>query len=528
MYLHRQAQVVTWVLYAFCLALVSSQMIYAFVGLDASSLWIDELWTGWLILPSDGPGILVRSITDVHPPFYYLVVHLWTMLFGPTDIVMRSFSAVCAALTLVALIALAPKRIGVAGRLFAGAVAATSPQWLEQSQNARMYALGFLLGLWLALTALRALSEARGEERVRSSTFMALTLSAFVFSFCHFYMFVASLGVLGFLTAAAPRWPDRFRFAAIGVLLFACMLSFIVILLGHTQIAIQDTWFSNSPSAILDMTVRGITKQVRLLPMAVLFVLLGAATILPWLQRSDTRSERAITPPLSLSMMLFVLAFVIFAGIVSSLVVAPSYSDRNVAVAAPFAWLGVAILVDHAVKVLPRWVSTALLTILTVSIALHGLEQWYRLRPNRTEYRAASRYIRALPECVGGPVPVMLKADEPDKAIGGEFTAYRFGHYLPGYPLAGIGYRHDRLLLGPNTRQLLALRASGVDRCPVLAMVADTSGFDIDRFAAALRAAITDVPVATPALSDAIVSVPFSHHDVYGNRVTEAWIVRRR
>jgi hypothetical protein len=55
MYLHRQAQVVNWILYAFCLELVSSQLIYAFVGLDASSLWIDELWTGWLVLPSDGP-----------------------------------------------------------------------------------------------------------------------------------------------------------------------------------------------------------------------------------------------------------------------------------------------------------------------------------------------------------------------------------------------------------------------------------------------------------------------------------------
>jgi uncharacterized membrane protein len=527
MYLHRQAQVVNWTLYAFCLALVSSQLIYAFVGLDASSLWIDELWTGWLVLPSDGPGILARSVTDVHPPLYYLAVHLWTMLFGPTDIVMRSFSAACAALTIVALVALAPRWIGVAGRLFAGAIAATSPQWLEQSQNARMYALGFLLGLWLVLTALRALSEARGEHGIRTSTFVALTLSAFAFSFCHFYMFVASIGVLVFLTAAAPRWPDRFRFAAIGVLLFACMLAFIVVLLGHTEIAIQDTWFSNSPAAIVDMTVRGITKQVRLLPLAVLFILLGAATILPRFQRADAGADRATMPPLSLFMMLFVVAFVIIAGIVSSLVVAPSYSDRNVAVAAPFAWLGVAILVDHAVKTLPRWASSALLTILAASIALHGLEQWQRLRPNRTEYRAASSYIRALPECVSQPIAVMLKTDEPEKAAAGGFTAYRFGHYLPGYPLAGIGYRRNRLSLDGGTRQMLARRASGVDRCPVLAMIADTSGFDIAHFSAALRSAITDAASKTQALPDRFVIVPFSHYDVYGNRLDEAWIVRR-
>ncbi|MDB5690897.1 MAG: rane protein-like protein [Sphingomonas bacterium] len=525
MHLDRHAHRLMLGLYILCSILICAQLIYAFVGLNASSLWIDELWTGWLIKPAYIPSILARSVTDVHPPVYYLFLHFWTLLFGTTAAVMRAFSAVCAVLAVVALIALTPRWIGLAGRLFAGAIAVTSPQWLDQSQNARMYALGFLLGLWLALVALHALSAVRSGREVRRSTFAALAVSAFLFSFCHFYMFVAALGVLGFLAAASPRWPDRLAFAGIGAVLFVCMLAFIVVLLEHTEVPIQDTWFSNSPSAIIDMTVRGITRQVRLLPLAVLSVLMVAATILPRLRRPAAGMDSAVPMPSALLMMLFVIAFVIVAGIASSLGIAPNYSDRNVAVAAPFAWLGVAILVDYAVRALPRWAAAALLALLAAAIALHALEQWHRLRAARTEHRAASNYIRALPQCAGKPIPVTLKTDQPGAAAAQGFTRYRFAYYLPGYPLAGVGYRSGRLSMADGTKRLLSRREAGLDECPVLAMIADTSGFDIEGFASSLRRALDGRPHGAPARPIAIV--PFPHYDVYGNRLTEAWVLRR-
>ncbi|MBP8292729.1 MAG: glycosyltransferase family 39 protein, partial [Caldilineaceae bacterium] len=115
-----------------------------FYALDQSSLWSDEGNT-WAMLDRDFATIAQAAAADIHPPGYYWLLKLWSVLFGSSAYAMRSFSAVAGVL-LVAVIALIGRRAapGVRGRwlgLIAAFIAAVNPFQIYYSQEARMYML---------------------------------------------------------------------------------------------------------------------------------------------------------------------------------------------------------------------------------------------------------------------------------------------------------------------------------------------------------------------------------------------------
>ncbi len=108
--------------------------------LDAQSFWNDE---------GNSARIAERSINlviegaggDVHPPGYYLLLHLWRAALGQSEFALR-FLSVVAGLTLVALTYRLGRRLfDEAIGLIAAFLGAISPFAVYYSQEARMYAL---------------------------------------------------------------------------------------------------------------------------------------------------------------------------------------------------------------------------------------------------------------------------------------------------------------------------------------------------------------------------------------------------
>ncbi len=64
-----------------------------FHALTASSLWSDEGNT-WALMGRGFAQIAVDAAGDIHPPGYYWLLKLWTLLFGESAFALRSFSAV--------------------------------------------------------------------------------------------------------------------------------------------------------------------------------------------------------------------------------------------------------------------------------------------------------------------------------------------------------------------------------------------------------------------------------------------------
>lgn len=131
---------------------------------------------------------------DIQPPLYYWLLHAWNGLFGvaigqaPDALALASrlmsvFAGVCG----VALLAPLARRVlpvgigsSLAG-LLAALVGAASPFWLAESQEARMYTLGFALLAAAALALLRHLDNQEWiDGRRRGGRASLPALGAFV------------------------------------------------------------------------------------------------------------------------------------------------------------------------------------------------------------------------------------------------------------------------------------------------------------------------------------------------------------
>ncbi len=121
-------------------------------GLGDRNLWWDEGFSAW-IAQQPALQLVERTASDVHPPLYYLLLHLWQGATGANDFALR-FLSVAAGVLGVAFIyklagALSDRRAGSLAAFFL----AISPFAVVWSQEMRMYtwaALWTTAGLWAA------------------------------------------------------------------------------------------------------------------------------------------------------------------------------------------------------------------------------------------------------------------------------------------------------------------------------------------------------------------------------------------
>jgi uncharacterized membrane protein len=147
---------------------VAVGLIGAWIGLETSSLWLDELITRWIVI-GDGGGdsLAARLATDVHPPLYYPLLYGYTRLLGTSDAALRSFSALAACAAVIVFISGTRRSFSLAGRLFGAGVATGSGFWFYQSQNVRDYGLSLLIA---ALILSLSLAILRNDGRIAVRT----------------------------------------------------------------------------------------------------------------------------------------------------------------------------------------------------------------------------------------------------------------------------------------------------------------------------------------------------------------------
>src|ERR1700683_1496261 len=127
------------------LVLTLAGICLRWIFLGRSSLWFDEGYTAWLVsLPAEH---LVRNLrVDTAPPLYYLLLRGLSILVGRDEFVLRSFSAVCASLSLVIFY---PLSMRILRDRWAAAVAlalfAVSVLQVAYAHDARFYPLMTLL-----------------------------------------------------------------------------------------------------------------------------------------------------------------------------------------------------------------------------------------------------------------------------------------------------------------------------------------------------------------------------------------------
>jgi mannosyltransferase len=221
---------------------------------------------------------------DIQPPFYYWLLHFWTQLTGVTPAggpaqlayLARWMSVAAGLLATALLYPLAVRIFSPQAGLFALTVAALSPFWLAESQEARMYTISFALlsGAALALVkGIQGIEEigAIGDARVLSP----ITKIASIAQFAPFLFFIllSALAVLThynalFILVAWYGWwgmwalvvPVRWRQ---GRALLICGLATVLLLLPLLPLALRQIPTYANPNLTVPTVIEYLIQNWR-------------------------------------------------------------------------------------------------------------------------------------------------------------------------------------------------------------------------------------------------------------------------
>lgn len=410
--------------------------VFAFIGLSSDSFWADELFTMQVVDHHQGLGeVFRRVLADVHPPLYDFLLYGWVELVGTSEWAVRLPSAILAVLSVAIFAFGARRRLSVTAIVFACATATTSMFWYAQAQNARNYALAIAISSALLVAAMDFLQRVREGDRFPAGAWISLTVLGIAGSQVHPYMLLMVGMLLLFLLITCRTWPQRIAVCVSGTLVLGLYVGLLWLMTHTSAHDYHDTWFSNSAkffgSHLRRVVFHFMSRQALLIVVMMLLAL--------WLHRSRTmqanRDEKSLINRTA-GLCGFVCVGVILSGIAVSILVAPSFSYRNVLVCAPFGWFLLARLYDAAG---PRTDTRAGIIAASLIVVLLG-SQWLalmrgRLLPSNEPWRASSAYVQGLPGCAGASLPVIASPGTygvgMTSAVHTMIERNYYGYYLP-------------------------------------------------------------------------------------------------
>jgi len=398
----------------------------AFYGLGVSSFWHDELFTTFVIgTDHSWAGVFARALQDGHPPVFSLAIFAYSELFGVSEVSLRAFSALLATASLILFVRITRDVFSLQARLFATGVATASYFWFYQSQNARSYSLGLFVGVLILWAAISLIRKPILEIRWFYTPWFRLTLFTFVGISIRYYMLFVALAVLAILFIFESRL--RIKIMSLGIALLVvtyCYLKFVVhpnsiFLLDTSWVESNTRWYKTQTDWAIHTTVSN-TK--------VLGAFLSIIFFVSWLSKDRLNLSRIALKTGLLCMAVPIL--VVVAGISSSVLMSPNYTDRNVLLASPFLWGTVAFLYDLALGGIVKYrQATLILTAGFVAFMLSIAPS--RAMPRNTPFRESAAAINAIAGCRGKSIPVFLGDRSHITPAGIKILGNGiYGHYL--------------------------------------------------------------------------------------------------
>ncbi|HZC07742.1 MAG TPA: glycosyltransferase family 39 protein [Ktedonobacterales bacterium] len=172
------------------------------LGMGRQSLWLDEAYSVYLSSHRLPQILDFTASSDAHPPLYYLLLHIWMALFGPSALAVRELSLLAS--VAAALMTYFVGRVVGSHRaaLLAALMMALSSFQIWYAQEARMYALTTLA----TLVALYGLTRALRDTRARYWTiFVTGMLAALYLDYSAGYVL---FGVIVWFVVAGRRRVD--------------------------------------------------------------------------------------------------------------------------------------------------------------------------------------------------------------------------------------------------------------------------------------------------------------------------------
>ena len=181
----------------------------AIFDITRSSIWHDEGYTLWLIRYNP-LQIIERTARDVHPPLYYLVAKLWTLIFGRSELGIRSLSAVFFIGIIYFAYKIIEKLLNERAAFWGSMLVALSPFMVRFAQESRMYGMVAFLTTLGTYFLVRYFKEKNGRLLI----FYALSMAAAAYT--QYYAFFIIMVQWIVVAAITPgffklKWKDSFK-----------------------------------------------------------------------------------------------------------------------------------------------------------------------------------------------------------------------------------------------------------------------------------------------------------------------------
>ncbi len=375
-------------------------------------------------------AVVLRSSEDVHPPGYYLAV--WAAAQSTSlDFVTasRGFSALLAVLALLFIIIAPPRSVGWSARLGAAAFAASSAIWFEYSQQARSYALCFVLVAALIGIALRCRDRLRlSELPIRWLTILAFV--ALLTCLSHYYALLLAGAVFSMLLVYCQNWRAVFAVCSAGISVLIGTLTYLGWHVSRMVADIGDTWFSSDFAFVANQLQDGLSLVVEGI-WSTLFVGFVVVALI-----SVTMRRRHLPPDENLefqehwgpvTFLAGVFGLTIVFSVLTTLAVTPNLSFRLLVLMAPVCWIALAYGLEVVLRGQLPWAATLLSVILVgaSSVVLNrGVD-------DQQNWRQSAQTVAATPGCLSATLPVMWW-EQP--YFGADDPEYFYGFYLPSNP----------------------------------------------------------------------------------------------
>lgn len=151
-------------------------------GIGSESLWLDEAYSERISHLS--PVDIVKAIIDEHennPPFYYMLLHYWTAIFGNDEFSLRLLSALFGSTSILLIYSLGNLIVNKNVGLTAALILTFSVFQIKYSQEARCYTLF----LFLTLSSYYAFLKLMHTGKLKYS--IIYILSGAIIVYTHYY-----------------------------------------------------------------------------------------------------------------------------------------------------------------------------------------------------------------------------------------------------------------------------------------------------------------------------------------------------
>jgi uncharacterized membrane protein len=187
-----------------------------FYKISALSIWTDE-GISLKVATSNISNIILMAASDVHPPFFYIVLHYWVLLFGKSEMALRSLSALAGIGAVLLIYLITSRFLNKRVALITTGVSTISPFLIWYAQEARSYSL--LLFFTLLSTYLLLIFFSSGSKTVLLAYIFVTVASLYT----HYYALWILLVQFLFLLIEQRRHSKLF-YTAIGAQLLSSII----------------------------------------------------------------------------------------------------------------------------------------------------------------------------------------------------------------------------------------------------------------------------------------------------------------